>query len=171
MNVSRKKCENPVILSIPLSNTTGFSMSYSTLSVTVEKGEELVVSTRPVIDPKDDDTNTHQYQLPFRVVGDSRELKGTEKGFPFIKTLLSLSAPEQWFFSLIYENMDYRNNISIVISKSFSRTEVNKISSAYKLLNRKNLVKRVSPNKYMVNPDALIYSKNYLQNKNLWEQL
>ena len=118
-----------------------------------------------------DNLDTQQYELPYRMVGDGRMQKGTHQGYPFIKILMTLTVPEQWFFELVYDHLNYLTNIAIIPSKNLSKTELNKLSIAYKNLNQKNLVKRVSPHRYMVNPDAIIYINRYSQNKKLWDQL
>ena len=123
------------------------------------------------VEKKQPEDQEEQYELPYRVIGDRRNQKGKQKGFPLIKVLMTLTVPEQWFFDLIYDHLNYLTNISTIPRNNLTKTDLNKMSIAYKILNQKNLVKRVSPNRYMVNPDAIIYSKRYSQNKTIWDQL
>ena len=143
-------------------------MSHNTATIVAREDEEIIIRTKKKDKSSDDD---QKYSLPYKMVGDFRMSQGVQKGYGFIDVLLTMSTPEQWFFKLLKDHLDYRNNIATIPSQSFNKTQTNKLSLAYKSLNQKELVKRVSPHRYMINPDAIINPKTYEQNKLLWDQL
>jgi hypothetical protein len=115
--------------------------------------------------------NKSDYLPPFIMCGDKRMHKNKVAGYPYTDTLLSMSKAEQWFFKLIKANLNYKNNISIIRSSAFNRTELNKISLAFKLLKEKGLIKKTKKEHYIVNPDAIIYPPNYGLIKEVWDNL
>ena len=139
-------------------------MIYDEKTIFIPPGEELILSSRKK-------KNKLKEQVPHRYVGETWMVRGKPKGYSYTDVLLTLSGPEQWLFKMIKDNVDYRNNIAVVVSSTLSKTEANKLFSAYKLLNQKDLVRRVGPNRYMVNPDAFVNLENHEQNKLLWDQL
>jgi DNA-binding transcriptional regulator YhcF (GntR family) len=57
------------------------------------------------------------------------------------------------------------------MKSSFPKTELNRLSQAYQSLSKKGLVKRLRKEHYLINPDALFYSKTYKEVKQRWESI
>lgn len=114
---------------------------------------------------------------PFTAVGRSYQ-KGLDSnrdkimvGYPFISVLLAFNKGEQWFYGLLHSELDYTNNIAQVLSSSLSKSDLPKMSKAFKSLCEKGLVKRVRKELYIVNPDAVIQPTYYEAIKKKWDSL
>lgn len=93
------------------------------------------------------------------------------KGYPFISVLLTFNKGEQWFYGLLHSELDYTNNIAQIKSSSLSKSDLPKMSKAFKSLCAQGLVKRVRKELYMVNPDAVIHPTYYEAMKKKWDSL
>ena len=108
---------------------------------------------------------------PFTGVGREYYAGGKVLGYPLIAVLLAFNKGEQWFYGLIHSNLDYTNNTAHIPSSSLSKSDLPKMSIAYKSLKAKGLVKRIRKELYIVNPDALIHPNFYDAIKLKWNSL
>lgn len=91
------------------------------------------------------------------------------QSYPLIETMLEFSKPEGWFFKVLLETHNEATGLS-PITVSFSNTDRVTASRAYKLLNQRNLVRRVKRQVYMINPRALI-TNQWKEHIKVWESL
>jgi hypothetical protein len=135
--------------------------------------EERIIITDPDLDVTISTvTKKDKPNVPaFTCVGRQTMKSGNTTGYPLIKVLLSLTKGEQWLYGLIHEHMDYTTNKAYFPKNLITKVERPKLSIAYKALNEKDLVKRVSNGVYMVNPDAVIYPQSYARVKAEWDEL
>lgn len=67
---------------------------------------------------------------------------------------------EVWFFCLLALSFDGRTGVSNLSCRHFTKTEQNKLSLAYKELAKHNMVYRIKPKVYLVNPKLITPYKN-----------
>ena len=91
------------------------------------------------------------------------------QSYPLIETMLEFSKPEGWFFKVLLETHNEATGLS-PITVSFSNTDRVTASRAYKLLNQRDLVRRVKRQVYMINPCALI-TNQWKEHIKVWESL
>ena len=91
------------------------------------------------------------------------------KGFKDLyKILRNLSRAATWFWWGLIEERDAENNISVFRAKD--NLEAKKITKAYKELREFDLIKRVTHQKYLINPKAYLpYFKEFDRVQKLWE--
>lgn len=67
---------------------------------------------------------------------------------------------EVWFLCLLAESFEGSTGISDLSREYFTKTEQNKLSLAYKELAKHNMVYRIKPKVYLVNPKLITPYKN-----------
>jgi hypothetical protein len=99
-----------------------------------------------------------------------------KQGIDFIDELVSMSKGEQAVIKLVKDSIVYDTeegyfNYVVTIDKTICEMEGLNYRSflrSYRLLNSKNFMKRVGKNKYMLNPDFFIPSKEYSLFLHIW---
>ena len=98
---------------------------------------------------------TYREQLPkFKMIGDSIYMNA-------FKILTELSVSESYTLNKLVESVmwSYKTNKVFFQTKSMTPAEKNKFSKGFKGLNEKNIVRRISREHYMINPDFIIPKK------------
>lgn len=132
-------------------------------SVFLNKGQKLTVSED--IAHKD---------IPYYKVGNGKTNKqGTSMNL--IKLMTDLSKPEQVMIRLMEERLDPWNEFTLNCVRlpvsELSSTEVQYVNKAYKLLEGKNMIKRVKREYYMFNPYLIIPPIKQKEAEALWDSL
>lgn len=83
--------------------------------------------------------------------------------------MLDLKPTGHYLFWYMARNRDTDSNIAIL--RPQTKTEANRLSRAYKDMNQKNLVKRVEPAHYLINPSAIIPIRTYPEVLSHWESV
>ena len=108
-------------------------------------------------------------QPPFKRLGDGKMGK-YGKAYPLIETMLEFSKPESWLFKILLKTHSETTGFSNISKVSLTKTEQVVMSKAYKLLNQRELVRKVKRQVYMVNPSGLI-TDNWKEHLQVWESL
>lgn len=130
--------------------------------INLNEDEELVVSTKKkkAIKPN------------FYMIGNGTMNKYRIKSIDLVQAVTEMTKVEQRVIILIKDLVTFDNTDGVVYVK-FSKDEKQqqkKFLEGYKLLEKKELVRRVKPSHYMVNPSALIPT-DYEAAKLLWNSL
>jgi hypothetical protein len=96
---------------------------------------------------------------------------GEDAGFDFINVLVSLNTQARRLFQQLYVEMNYTNNICHMPWTKYSAPEKANLSRAYQGLKKVELVKRVRPGVYMINPNAVIHPKYFQKMLAKWNTL
>lgn len=86
------------------------------------------------------------------------------KSYPYEMTLLDLNSNESKMFTLIRQAYSTATGLSIVDLSTHTPSQKTELSKGYKALEQRELVKRVKPKIYMINPLAIV-------NLNLFDEL
>lgn len=76
-----------------------------------------------------------------------------------IDTLIELPKSVQDVFSWLKKQYDYRSNMCVIPTAEMTSTQRSKFYTGTKVLQEKNIIVRLSPGKYMINPMMLIPSE------------
>jgi hypothetical protein len=119
---------------------------------------------------------TYTKEPNFFRIGDGTKDKKGLTAMDFISELLKMDASERFVIELIKEQLKFdpfeqRTNLVAKIKVSaLGKAKANTFSIGYKKLKAKGLVRRLKMAHYMINPDALVPSKNYAKVKaKLWD--
>lgn len=116
--------------------------------------------------------NSQKYspKPPYCMVGSKRMYQNNAQGaaYPLLETMCSFTSSEGWFFQILLQTHNEVTGLSDISRKTFSKSELNQVSKAYKELNKRELVKRIKRQVYMINPSALI-TNNWGTHKQLWD--
>jgi len=116
---------------------------------------------------------------PYYKMGNGRQTnKGTS--MDLVHEMSKMSKPELWLFDLIiskfdgkyedYYQDDFINQV-LLSSKDMTGTEKKYLTSGYKLLYSKDIIRKVKRGKYMVNPKLIIPFKNADKARDIWKEL
>lgn len=81
-------------------------------------------------------------------------------GLPMVKLLGEMNGGATWFFWQLMGVRNQTTNECHFTVKDLNRTEQNKLSRGFKELHGKNILKRVRKELYMINPNAVIPTKD-----------
>lgn len=137
------------MLHIPALNTTIELDDKANIVCAID--EELVVTSRKV------KKNLAKKPRPsWTSIGDGMQTRHF-KSYPYEQTLLKLNANEAKFFSLTLKNYNSRTGYAIIDLSECTPSEKSKHSLGYKGLKQRELIKRVRPQTYLINPTAKIH--------------
>ena len=116
---------------------------------------------------------------PYYKMGNGRQTsKGTS--MDLVHEMSKMSKPELWLFDLIiskfdnkyedYYHDDFINQVNLS-SKHMTGTEKKYLTSGYKLLNSKDIIRKVRRGRYMVNPRIIIPFKDADKAREKWSSL
>ncbi len=123
-----------------------------TINLKPKAGNKIVISEEPI----HDDTNKN-----FDMVGEVNEMNGLKI------LMLELTKGERVILYQMIEARDYKTNRAIITHNYENTSDKEKFSRAYKSLERKHLVYRVSPHRkgvgtvYMINPELIKIATKY----------
>lgn len=131
------------------------SMVNTTTTATLSKGEELI--TR-VVKKKTCATP------PFHCLGrygqthfvDGHGLKTSVQGMDVMPILKDLSSAGTWLFWTLAISRDIATNVCHLRVASLSSCEINRVKKSYKELKDAQLILRIKPEYYLINPKALL---------------
>ena len=126
------------------------------------KGTKLSIVADTTPSPK------YTEKPPFIMVGNGMKNR-TYQAYPLLETLLDLSKPEAWLFRLYLNSYNDRTGLS-TLTAPLSNSERVTASNAYKLLQQRDLVRKVKRQVYMINPCALI-TNQWKDHIKVWESL
>ncbi len=140
----------------PLSNLA----TARSINIVAQEGQDVFVGT--IKKPKDKLSQPHWVKT-----SSGRSMFGMPAGYPYEEALIDLSANEAKMFKYILDYYDFKTGFSTVNTHNMTPTEKNVLSSGYKDLHKRGLVKRVKKFTYLINPDAKMHS-NYDDHVVLW---
>lgn len=135
------------------------------LNISVEKGQRLEIVSR---------SNSYKYP-PFYMAGSGKRNK-SGSSLNLIQILCNLTKSEQFTFSLLETNLAYwethicKGNICIVRNNELTDSEQQSFKRGYKLLNQKDLVRRIRREHYLISP-YLILPKDFEEAVAEWETI
>ena len=145
------------MLHIPQRNvTTVVSGDRTTIACAI--GDELVITTREKAKAQ-----KRQPRPSWLAIGTGMETRNF-KSYPYEMTLLDLNANEAKMFMLIRQAYNTDTGLSGVSLSTYTPAQRTELSKGYKALEQRELVKRVKPKIYMINPLAIV-------NLNLFDEL
>lgn len=103
-----------------------------------------------------------EHHIPIRIFGMPSVFNNTPPDVNIINFLEQFCKQnrEVWFLCLLALSFDGRTGISNLSCRPFTKTEQNKLSLAYKELAKHNMVYRIKPKVYLVNPKLITPYKN-----------
>lgn len=152
------------MLHIPQRNvTTVVSGDQTTIACAI--GDELVITTREKAKAQ-----RRQPRPSWLAIGTGMETRKF-KSYPYEMTLLDLNSNESKMFTLIRQAYNTDTGLSIVDLSSHTPSEKNHLSKGYKALEQRELVKRVKPKVYMINPLAIVNLSLFDELYEQWQTL
>lgn len=139
----------------------------SSATITPQAGKRLIVIE------EDDTTAKDKPKKPrpsYDPIGNGMTTKYFTS-YPYEETLLALSKPEAWFFTLLLKAWRTGNGYSDISHIKFSTTEKVVASNAYKKLKERDLVRKVRNQVYMINPTAKINLSLFDELYEAWQGL
>ena len=103
-----------------------------------------------------------EHRIPVRIFGMPSLFNNTPLDINIISFLEQFCKQnrEVWFFCLLALSFDGNTGVSNLSWRRFTKTEQNKLSLAYKELAKHNMVYRIRPKVYLVNPKLITPYKN-----------
>lgn len=108
---------------------------------------------------------------PYVTISRSGLYKGKTMGIALTEMYMDFNKAEQWFYKKLWKALDYKTNQATIIQSELTKVESNNLSAAYTSLRKKELVKRVRKEVYMINPHAVIYPDTQDENIKIWDSL
>lgn len=105
----------------------------------------------------------------YRMVGNGMT-NGQGQAYPLLETMCDFNKAEAWFFKILLDTHSETTGLSDISKCTFTRTDLNVLSKAFKSLHQRNLVKRVRRQVYMINPSGLI-TNNWQNHNPVWQSL
>lgn len=93
------------------------------------------------------------------------------KSYPYEMTLLDLNANEAKMFTLIRQAYNTDTGLSGVSLSTYTPAQRTEFSKGYKALEQRELVKRVKPKVYMINPLAIVNLSMFDELYEQWQKL
>lgn len=108
----------------------------------------------------------------FLMIGNGTMNRHKIKAIDFIRTMTEMTKPELKVISWITNATSYDNMLGEVYipMKKYTPQEERQFQKGYKLLVKKDIVRRTKRSHYMINPNAVI-PNNYEESKLLWDSL
>lgn len=152
------------MLHIPQRNvTTVVSGDQTTIACAI--GDELVITTREKAKAQ-----RRQPRPSWLAIGTGMETRKF-KSYPYEMTLLDLNSNESKMFTLIRQAYNTDTGLSIVDLSSHTPSQKNELSRGFKALEQRELVKRVKPKVYMINPLAIVNLSLFDELYEQWQTL
>ena len=152
------------MLHIPQRNVTTVVLGDQT-TIACAIGDELVITTR-----EKDKAQKKQPRPSWIAIGTGMNNRHFTS-YPYIQTLLTLTSNEQKMFALIQGAYNRDTGLSFIDLSQYTPSQKTELSKGYKALEKRELVKRIEPKLYMINPLAVIHLTLFDELYEQWQKL
>ena len=144
-----------------ISNTSLNPTEGNQVTVYITKGETVSISKRKTASPN------------YFKAGNGTMNKDKIQSIDLLRELAMASKAGQFILLAIKDGITYENNYSPVVTinrKTLTATQQQYLTTGFKELSAKDLVRRISNGKYMINPNALI-PLDYEEALQIWDSV